>query len=220
MEYAFAFLEDDYESLPDGVKKDAVAARATNMFDRALGFALRRIALEDKNFEKAFHKDTTTLEKEAAKLDKESAWSLLLAGMSLGSAIDLNRNDVARVVDLPKAVALVKRSHELDPKLYNGGAAMVLGLVYASQGKAMGGDPELAKKYFDEALAATGGRYLMTKAMMARTYAVITQDRALFESLLKEVLAAPADIYPEQRLSNELAKRRAKRYLQQVEDFF
>jgi hypothetical protein len=97
---------------------------------------------------------------------------------------------------------------------------MTLGLVYASQGKPMGGDPELAKKYFEEALTATGGRYLLTKTLMARTYAVITQDRALFESLLKEVLAAPADIYPEQRLSNELAKRRAKRYLQQVEEFF
>jgi len=55
---------------------------------------------------------------------------------------------------------------------------------------------------------------------MARYYAVVTQDRALFESTLKEVLNTPANVYPEYRLANELAKRRAKRYLEHVEDYF
>jgi hypothetical protein len=60
----------------------------------------------------------------------------------------------------------------------------------------------------------------MTKVMFARTYAVVIQDRPLFESTLKGVLAAPADIYPEQRLANEIAKRRAKRYLDHAEEYF
>ncbi len=84
----------------------------------------------------------------------------------------------------------------------------------------MGGDPEAAKRYFDEAIQATGGKYLMVKVLMAKTYAVVTQDRALYESLLKEVLNTPASVFPEQRLANELAKRRAKRYLDHVEDYF
>ncbi|HEY1585650.1 MAG TPA: TRAP transporter TatT component family protein, partial [Polyangia bacterium] len=135
-------------------------------------------------------------------------------------AINLNRNDLARVVELPKAIALIKRSHELDPKFYNGGAAMTLGIIYCSQGKAIGGDPDLGKKFFEEAINLTDGKYLMPKVMYARFFAVITQDRPLFEKTLKEVIAAPHDIWPAQRLPNELAKKRAQRYLAHAEDYF
>jgi tetratricopeptide (TPR) repeat protein len=224
IEYAFGFLEDQLEALPDdpqhAAQRELLGQRATGLYDRGLGFALRLLATDDKYFNDAFKKDVASLETEAKKLDKDSIPGLMFAGMALASSINLNRNDVARVVDLPKAIALVKRAYQLDPKFYNGGAAMVLGIVYASQGKAMGGDPDAAKKYFDEALAATAGKYLMAKVMMARFYAVVIQDRGLFESTLKQVLATPADCFPEQRLANELAKRRAARYLARAEDYF
>jgi tetratricopeptide (TPR) repeat protein len=223
-EYAFGFLEDDLEQLPDDDKHEAqrklLTQRATDLYDRALGFSLRLIATDDKHFDAAFKKDVTATEAEAKKLDKDSVAGLMFGGMSLASAINLNRNDVARVVDLPKAIAMIKRAHELDPKFDNASAAMLLGVVYSSQGKAMGGNPELAKKFFDEAIAATGGKYLLVKVMMARFYAVVIQDRALFDKTMKDVLAAPSDIWPEQRLANELAKRRAKRYLDHAEDYF
>jgi len=202
------------------MQRKRLTARATDLYDRALGFSLRLIATEDKHFEDAFKKDVSSTEAEAKKLDKDSTAGLLFAGMSLASAINLNRNDVGRVVDLPKAIAMIKRSYELDSKFNNSQAAMLMGLVYASQGKAMGGNPELAKKYFDEAIANTGGKFLLIKVMFARYYAVVTQDRPLFESTLKGVLAAAPDLYPEQRLANEVAKRRAKRYLDHAEDFF
>lgn len=224
IEYTFGFLEDDYEALPDDAKhaneRDALAARATGLYDRANGYAIRLLELDDKKFGEMFRKDVASAEAEAKKLKKEQAPGLLFTGLSLASAINLNRNDLARVVELPKAIAVIKRSHELDPKFYNGGAAMTLGIIYCSQGKAIGGDPDLGKKFFDEAIATTGGKFLMPKVMMARFYAVITQDRPLFEKTLKEVIAAPHDLWPEQRLPNELAKRRAARYLAHAEDYF
>ena len=61
---------------------------------------------------------------------------------------------------------------------------------------------------------------VMAKVMFARFYAVVIQDRALFESTLKEVLATPANVFPQQRLANEIARRRAARYLAHVEDYF
>jgi tetratricopeptide (TPR) repeat protein len=223
-EYAFGFLEDDLETMPDDDKHEAqrrtLTARATDMYDRALAFSLRYIAIEDSGFEAAFKKDVSTLEAETKKLDKDSVAGLLFGGLSLASAINLNRNDVARVVELPKAIAMIKRAYELDPKYNNAQAAMLLGVIYSSQGKAMGGNPELAKKYFDEAIATTGGKYLLIKVFLARSYAVVIQDRPLFEATLKGVLATPNDVFPEQRLANELAKRRAQRYLARAEDFF
>jgi tetratricopeptide (TPR) repeat protein len=223
-EYAFGFLEDDLESLPDDNKhaaeRDALAERATGLYDRANAFALRLLDLDDKHFSEMFKKDVASAEAEAKKLDKDEAPGLLFVGLSLASAINLNRNDLARVVELPKAIAVIKRSHELDPKFYNAGAAMTLGIIYCSQGKAIGGDPDLGKKFFEESINATGGKYLMPKVMFARFFAVITQDRPLFEKTLKEVIAAPHDLWPAQRLPNELAKRRAVRYLAHAEDYF
>ena len=64
------------------------------------------------------------------------------------------------------------------------------------------------------------GKYLMPRVMFARFYGVITQDRPLFEKTLKDVIAAPHDLWPEQRLPNELAKRRAARYLAHADDYF
>ncbi|HEX4459906.1 MAG TPA: TRAP transporter TatT component family protein [Polyangia bacterium] len=224
IEYPFGFLEDDLESMPDDLKhaeeRKQLTWRATNMYDRALDYALRLIALDDKKFPEQFHKDVASSEAAAKRLDKKDAPGLLFAGLALASAINLNRDDLARVVDLPKAIALIKRSHELDPKFYNAGAAMTLGIVYCSQGKAIGGDPDLGQKFFQEAIDATGGKYLMARVMYARFFGVITQDRPLFEKKLKEVLAEPVDIYPQQRLANTLAKKRAKRYLDHVEDYF
>jgi hypothetical protein len=84
----------------------------------------------------------------------------------------------------------------------------------------MGGDPDASKKYFEQSIAATGGKFLLAKVMMARYYAVVTQDRPLFEKILKEVLETPANIEPEFRLPNEVAKVKAKRYLARAEDLF
>jgi hypothetical protein len=225
IEYAFGFLEDDYESIPDSdpkrtAERDAFAARITNLYDRALGYALRLVALDDKNFPEMFKKDVASAEAEAKKLDKAAAPGLLFTGLALASGINLNRQDLARVVDLPKATAIIKRSHDLDPKFYNAGAAMTLGIIYCAQGKAIGGDPDLGRKYFDEAINATEGKYLMPRVMMARTCAVIVQDRPLFEKTLKDVIATPNDVWPAQRLPNILAKKRAARYLAHAEDYF
>jgi tetratricopeptide (TPR) repeat protein len=224
IEYAFGFLEDDLEQIPDdpqhAAQRDALTARATGLYDRSLEYAIQRLNKSDKTFRESFNKDVASAEAAAKRLGKADAPPLFFAGLALASAINLNRNDVARVVDLPKAIALIKRAYALDPTFYNGGAAMTLGTIYSSQGKAMGGDPDAAKKYFEEAIAASGGKFLLTKVMFARYYAVVIQDRPLFEKTLKEVIDTPASVYPEFRLANELAHRRAKRYLAHAEDYF
>jgi hypothetical protein len=84
----------------------------------------------------------------------------------------------------------------------------------------VGGDPDQAHLLFDQVIKATKGRYQMAQVMFARYYATITLDRPLFEKTLKDVLATPASVWPEQRLANELAHRRAARYLAQADDLF
>jgi hypothetical protein len=151
---------------------------------------------------------------------KDAVPGLNWAGLGLASAINLHRDDIERVADLPKAVALLERAHELDRSYYNYNSALSLAVIHSSQAKAVGGDPDRARQLFDEVIQGTGGRYLMAKVLFARYYATVTLDRALFDKTLKEVLATPGSVWPEQRLANELAHRRAARYLAAAEDLF
>jgi hypothetical protein len=223
-QYAFGFLEDDLESMPDEdtPQRHALVDRVTYFYDKAAGFALRLTSQVDEHFPDTFKGDANTI---GAKLNDEFgkekyAPGLYWLGLATASAINLHRDDMNRIGDLPKAIALLERVHQIAPEYFHHGAALSLGVVYSSQGKAMGGNPEKSKQMFEEVFNATGGKYLMAKVLYARFYATVTQDRALFEKTLKEVLDTPATVWPEQRLANELARKRAARYLAQVEDLF
>jgi hypothetical protein len=60
----------------------------------------------------------------------------------------------------------------------------------------------------------------MTDVLYARTYAVETQDRSLFQALLNRVVEAPPDLLPEQRLANTVAQKRARQLLARAEELF
>jgi hypothetical protein len=80
------------------------------------------------------------------------------------------------------------------------------------------------QRWFDEASAQTGGKYLLPSVMAARHCAVRRGDRAGFERALGQAVAtAPAPVRSEERrynLGNEVAKRRAARYLAEVAEYF
>jgi hypothetical protein len=215
LQYAFGFVEDELLALPDDaplVRQDALRGRATLLYDRALGYALRLLATRDRGFPDAFARGGPDLERALARLDRRAAEGLVFAGAALASGINLNRGDPHRTVDLPKAVALLRRVDELAPATEQAIAPMVLGIVYGMPER-LGGQPEASRRHFEESIHLTEGKYLMARVMYARYYATSVGDRALFGRTLRDVLAAPPTLAPEWRLSNELAKRRAAVYL-------
>lgn len=149
----------------------------------------------------------------------------MFAGMALASALNLERTDPSRAVDLPKAMALLGRSRAVDPSYYYGGAQIPLGLICCSAPKGAGGDPARGQQLFDESIAQTRGRYLLPRVMAARYCAVRRGDRAGFERALREALATPPaartdDVGRHYNLANEVAKRRAARYRAEVASYF
>jgi hypothetical protein len=48
----------------------------------------------------------------------------------------------------------------------------------------------------------------------------MTNDQAFFHDQLKQVLETPPSVWPEQRLANEVAHRRARRYLSHEKEWF
>jgi hypothetical protein len=220
LEYAFGILLDELESLPKSAheKRRVLISRATAMYDRTLVYSGRSLAQLDKRFPDALAGDPEALRAAAAHIDKRGARALLFAGMAIASAADLDRGDFSRLVDLPKAIVLLERAHALDPDDFHAGAAMTLGLIYASP--AMAGERTRSQEYFNEAIRRTDGKFLLIQGLMARTLYVDRGDREGFRSTLKEILDTPENVDPDARLANVLARRRAARDLAHEEDFF
>lgn len=218
--YATGFVQDDYEvARMERRFADAehLRQRTSRLFLRCMNYGLKLLG---KDWQDAIFKDLDTVKKLAAKTGKGKIKGLFWTAMGLGSAINMNRDDIAMIAHLPKAKVMLERVIQLDPKFQYGMPQLALGMMNSAQGAALGGNPEAAKQYFEQAAAVTDGKFLMVKVMQARTYAVINQDRELFRKLLLEVLRTNPAVFPEQRLANELAHHKARRYLKQEKDWF
>ncbi len=145
--------------------------------------------------------------------------SLYWSGNAWLSWIQQSLDDPGALLDLPFAVALMERVRALDEHYNHDGVHAFFGLYYASTPTELGGRPDDSRREFEAALRATSRRLLIYQVWYARTYAVMVQNRALFRSLLEEVIRA-GDVFPEERLTNQVAKRRAQRYLAQIDELF
>jgi len=211
LEYAFGFLEDDVESMTapkEAAARQAQSARATQMYDRAFGYAVRLLETYDADIRAALERGGTSWEAAVGKLPAETLPGLTYGGMALASAIGLNRSDPTRLADLPKARVLLERSRALDPRFNHGGASLTLGIISAQLGAR-----DAARRYFLEAIDVAGEGYLLPRVAMAKFLLTEPKDRKERQAILESVVSAPRDASPENRLANEVARRRAARYL-------
>jgi hypothetical protein len=113
------------------------------------------------------------------------------------------------IAELYVGVAMVERSVALDPAYNHYSGTVALAAYHARMAMA---ELDQSKQLFELAIQKTQGKALVVQLNYALKYACVKQDRALYETQLNAVLAAE-DPDPEQRLTNAIAKRRAKRAL-------
>ena len=229
-QYGIGFVEDEWEEAVR--KKDFEAAqyhsaRATKMFTRCLNYALLQLGSSWRA--DLFAEGEGAAEKAAKRIasaGKGQRTALLWAALALGAAINQNKDDIAMIDYAGTAKAMLLRVVEIDgnnppkdPVL----AAMphvALGLVYTALAPAMGGDPKQAELHFQKALELTNNRFLLARVHYGKRVGVATQNKELFRKQLLEVLQTDPAIWPEQRLANEIAHRRARRYLKMEKELF
>ena len=219
--YAYGWIEADVEALEfegEYDEADAQRKRTRTMYLRALDLARHRLRLQNADVDAAVRGTVEQLEEwlQLAFVEKGDAEMLLWHGYAWGSYINAAKDDMEAVADLAYAKAFVARSIELDPDYYNAAGYTFMGVATASE---MAGDMEVAKVYFEKALARTERRALMTQVNMARHYAVKQGDRELFDALLTEVMDAH-DPLPEARLANRMARERAALYIENADQLF
>jgi hypothetical protein len=97
---------------------------------------------------------------------------------------------------------------------------IAFGMVLSGQGAAVGGRPDYAASHFQAALRITGGKMLLAKVLWAYRVGIQQNDRKMFHDGLVDVLNTDPAIWSEQRLANEVAHRRARRYLSHEKELF
>ena len=219
--YAYGWVEADVESLEfegNYDEADVQRQRARTMYLRALDLTRHRIRLLNPDVDEAVRGTVEDLEAwlSGVFVDKSEAEVLLWHGYAWGSYINAAKDDMEAVADLAYAKAFVARSIELDPDYYNAAGYTFMGVAISSE---IAADMDQAKVYFEKALATTERRALQTQVNMARHYAVKTGDRALFDTLLTEVMDAH-DPLPEARLANSMARQRAALYIENADQLF
>jgi tetratricopeptide (TPR) repeat protein len=155
-----------------------------------------------------------------ASLLKSDVPALFWAGYGWVTWIKMSNGSPAALADLPKIEQIMRRVLELDETYYYGAAHIFLGYYYGSRPEILGGDMEKSRRHFERALQINGRNYLMTQVTYAESYARQTFNRELFKNLLTEVLHHPLANDSDRRTSNELAKKRARQLLAQIDDFF
>jgi hypothetical protein len=212
-------LSQGYSSYALGFLEDKDPDRAREFYLRGRDYGLR-ILRQNEDLAKALRGTPEELKAALSKLDKDDAPSVFWTAFGWGSYIYLSLNNTDAIGDLPRAEMLMDFVAKNDSTFYYGGAHVFLGTLYGSRPKILGGDPAIAKDHFEAALRINRGRFLMTYVYYARSFAVQTQNEALFEELLAKVQNTPLDILPDFRLANAIAKKKAELLLSKKNELF
>jgi len=204
--YAGAFATED----PD---------RSRRLTDKSLQYALHALCIELPDLCTISQERFPEFQQSLQKTGKRDLPVLNTWGVAWAGWIQSRNDDWAAIADIPKVKAIMLRVVELDPTWDNGNAQLYMAVLNAFLPAAMGGKPDLAKDYFEQAIALSEGKNLMAKTLYARYYARMVFDRELHDTLLNEVLAAPA-ASPGMTLINTLAQEQARQLLNESDDFF
>jgi len=248
-QYGTAFVEDDWEVSKFAKQLDQIEsnnARATHMFMRCLNYALK--TLGPRWQKEIFADDPAVVTKLIKDTGAGQRLPMMWAGLALGSIINHNLTRVEVLAYLSTVKAILARLDEIDgcavnpdPKQPRYAAPcthlpsnrthaalphIAQGMVFSAASAQLGGDAKAAKEEFEMALKITAdkehpdGRMLLARTLMGYRVGLMTNDRKLFHDQLKQVLETAPSVWPEQRLANEVAHRRARRYLSHEKELF
>lgn len=117
------------------------------------------------------------------------------------------------------ALAMMERAAALDERVDMGGPPRALGAWRAALPPAAGGGAQAARASFERSRAIAPA-YQLTRVREAETLCVLLQDRARFQELLGEVLAADEAALPAAAPENRLAKKLARALLARADRLF
>ncbi len=218
-QYGVAYLETDALVLGEAKHHDEVAHlndRALKLYLRARGYCLRAMDVRFPGIGPKLLKDPAAA---LAKAHKADVPLLYWTAASWGSAIALALDKPDISIDLPTVRALADRAIALD-ETWSKGALHEMLISLDSLPEGLGGSPDRARAHFKRAVELQRGLSPGPYVALALGIAVPAQDRAEFESLLKQALEIDPVKDPSTQLVTLVQQRRARALLDQIETRF
>jgi len=217
-QYAYAFVQTDAEliELKDYEASVAGRERALKMYQRALGYCLRRVELTHKGFRAAVEKDPVGPLK---TFSKDEVPVLYWTGASWGAAVSAGSEKPELINQLPIVRAIMARALELDEAYELGGIHDVL-ISLDSLPEAMGGSVQNARRHFERSVELSKGQSASPYVSLASGTSVAEQNRKEFEDLLGKALAIDVNHVPRMRLANVIYQRKARALLARADELF
>jgi len=123
------------------------------------------------------------------------------------------------VAELPLIQALFDYYLNISGDEVNSSVYTYIGVIHSLRPSALGGQPELAREYFEKAIAESDGRDLSAKVEYAKGYAKMLYKRELHDRLLNEVLEADPN-HDGFVLTNVMAQKEAVTLLAEADEYF
>lgn len=214
--YAYGFVEPDARELAyaDFDRSEYARRRAARLYRRAFAYGMRGLEV---NHPGLGDRIKVSPEVAASEIALEDVALAVWTGASLGAAITLSKDDPESTADVAVVGALLERSLELDEDFDSGTAHQFLMTYEAGR---LGGDPDKARSHYERALELSDANHPAIWLGWAESVSIATQDRAQFLELVQRTLDFDVEAYPENRLLNVLAQRRARWLRDNVDDFF
>jgi predicted anti-sigma-YlaC factor YlaD len=219
--YSYAFVDEvaDETAGQSLDKSDALRARAARLYLRAHRFGLRALEVNYPGIGAAL--DGSGRVAALKKTRKQDVPLLYWTAASLGLAVSASRDNAEMIARLPMVEAMVDRVLDLDESWGQGSVQEFL-MSIESIRPGIKPDEQKArlKKFYDRALALSGGGHASTYVSYAENASVPAQNLAEFRSLLGKALEIDTDAKPESRLANLVAQRRARWLLSRTDELF
>jgi hypothetical protein len=209
--FAFAFVEDEDEEW------------AKELYDRARDYAFRALKERDEDLANKVEAKLDQVQKLEDVPEKDIP-ALFWLAFAWGSRINLDRSDEKLIGQVGMVDRAMQAVLEKDEGFFNGGPHLYFAIRYAALGASMGGDPKKALDHFQAVDRLTNNKHLMAKVLKAKFWSCSMMAKNQkgawndFLNTLEGVLNAPPDLWPEQRLANEVAKVKAKKLLAHPSD--
>ena len=226
--YAFAFLEPkafDID-LPREVR-ERYRQRASSYYERGYRYALALLERKYPALAEATRAGLPrALSEELAAVTKEDVPTLFWFTYGWAGWINLNRTDPEALTQIEKVRLLVERILELDRGYFHATPLLLAGSLYGGLPR-FSGYQEDGKKYFEEAIERTRGKFLMAR-LLETIYLDMgfqTEGRTLEEGYrrarkkLVAIAEAPKGLMPGMALANEVARHRARLLIEEIDDF-
>ena len=212
---AYYFLADSHLRLEGD--EDEMSEKMMAQFEHGVTAAEKAIALRDPKFAATVSKDGSEWQNAVKSADTAALPALYWYSTNLGkwALLEGVATILARKDDIKATMDWASSNND---KYFHGAPHRYFG-VYHTKVPLGGGAPTKAKASFEKSIAIAPN-YLASKVLMASSYSVLVGDRALFETLLKEVVAANPEADPTIVPENKLEQTKAKRLLAQADDFF